>query len=97
MFIHSTKHALREPRHGTRRVSRKSKITFLSNRKAHKDFRFDIDTWPATQTLLLASIHRGGDVERRIDQNFRDWNIFGSTFGDCLTRGRAESHFQQSL
>jgi len=45
----------------------------------------------------LASIHRGGDVERRIDQNFRDWNIFGSTFADCLTRERAESHFQQSL
>jgi hypothetical protein len=42
----------------------------------------------------LASIHRGGDVEDRIDQNFRDWNIFGSTFGDCLTRGRAESHFE---
>lgn len=47
--------------------------------------------------FVLASIHRGGDVEDRIDQNFRDWNIFGSTFGDCLTRGRAESHFQQSL
>jgi hypothetical protein len=39
----------------------------------------------------LASIHRGGDVKRRIGQNFGDWNIFGGALVDHLSDGRVES------
>jgi hypothetical protein len=47
--------------------------------------------------LLLASIHRGGDVKRQIDQEFRDWNIFGGVLVDRLSDGRVESICRRSL
>ena len=60
-----------------------------------KNLKYEIaerEFWAA-----LASIHRGGDVKRQIDQEFRDWNIFGGVLVDRLSDGRVESIYRRSL